>query len=98
MGYNRTDLKNFHWKESLQLEWILDLKNNPVTQITKYRDQIVLLSKSVQELDGKDVKESERQYLINLISRKKIAGTVYNEVKKKKDNMSVDGQQLAIHQ
>jgi len=76
---------------------ILDLKNNPVTSITKYRDQVVLLSRTVIELDGKDVHESERQYLVNLISRKKVGGTVYNEVKKKKDNMTVDGTNIAIH-
>jgi len=57
-----------------------------VTQITKYRDQVVLLSRSVQELDGKDVTESERKYLVSLISRKKVAGTVYNDFKKKKEN------------
>ena len=73
---------------------ILTLKNNPVTNITKYRDQVVLLSKSIKELDGKDVTDSERQYLVNLISRKKVAGTVYNDMKKKKDapaKFSVDG-------
>ena len=62
----------------------LNLKGNPVCQIPKYRDQIVLLSRSVGELDGKDVTEHERKYLVNLISRKKVQGTVYNEIKDKK--------------
>ena len=60
---------------------------NPCTLIPKYRDQVVLLSKSVTELDGKDILESERKYLFNLISRKKVQGTVYNDLKKKKDTM-----------
>jgi len=68
-----------------------------VTQITKYRDQVVLLSRSVQELDGKDVTESERKYLVSLISRKKVAGTVYNDFKKKKENFQVDGHSFAVH-
>lgn len=51
---------------------ILNLKNNPVTSITKYRDQVVLLSRSIAELDGKDVTEQERKYLVSLISRKKV--------------------------
>lgn len=76
---------------------ILNLSKNPVTQITKYRDQVVLLSRSVQELDGKDVTESERKYLVSLISRKKVQGTVYNEVKKKKENFVVDGHSFAVH-
>jgi len=60
---------------------ILNLKNNPVTSITKYRDQVVLLSRSVLELDGKDVSDQERKYLVSLISRKKVGGAVYNQVK-----------------
>jgi protein phosphatase 1 regulatory subunit 42 len=51
---------------------ILNLAKCPVTQITKYRDQVVLLSKSVAELDGKNILDSERKYLFNLISRKKV--------------------------
>ena len=76
---------------------ILNLSKNPVTGITKYRDQVVLLSRSVQELDGKDVTESERKYLVSLISRKKVSGTVYNDFKKKKENFMVDGVSLAVH-
>lgn len=77
---------------------IINLKGNPVVKITKYRDQVVLLSRSIQELDGKDVTDQERKYLVSLISRKKVQGTVYNEMKKKKDNMSVDGHALEVHQ
>lgn len=77
---------------------ILNLSKNPVTSITKYRDQVVLLSRSVQELDGKDVMESERKYLVSLISRKKVVGTVYNDMKKKKENFVVDGHSYAVHQ
>lgn len=76
----------------------LDLRSNPCCKITKYRDQIVLLSKSVAELDGKDILDSERKYLFNLISRKKIGATVYNDVKKKKDEMKIDGHNLEIHE
>ena len=61
------------------------MKGNPVTNITKYRDQVVLLSRSVIELDDKDVTDQERKYLVNLISRKKVVGTVYNNIKQKKD-------------
>lgn len=56
-----------------------------MASIQKYRDQIVLLSRSVQELDGKDITDSERKYLVNLINKKKVQGTVYNDMKKKKE-------------
>ena len=52
----------------------------------------------MQELDGKDVTDSERKYLIQLISRKKIAGTVYNDVKKKQLNLTLEGQKFQIHE
>lgn len=79
---------------------ILKLNNNPVTQIQKYRDQIVLLSRSVQELDGKDITESERKYLVNLINKKKVQGTIYNDMKKKKEllKLKIEGTTQAIHQ
>jgi hypothetical protein len=32
-------------------------------------------------LDDKDVTEQERKYLVSLISRKKVGGTVYKEAK-----------------
>jgi Leucine-rich repeat (LRR) protein len=38
----------------LQRLWLI---GNPVTTISKYRDQVVLLSNSVSELDDKDIKE-----------------------------------------
>lgn len=76
---------------------VLNLKNNPVTGITKYRDQVVLLSRSVEELDGRDVSDQERKYLVNLISRKKVGATVYNKLKEKKDSIQVDGTHVPIH-
>ena len=58
---------------------------------------MILLSRSVQELDGKDVTEHERKYLVNLISRKKVQGTVYNQLKEKKEKMSIEGNEMQIH-
>jgi len=51
----------------------------------------------VIELDGKDINEQERRYLVNLLNRKKIQGTVYNDMKKKKQNFMVDGSGMHIH-
>ena len=39
----------------------------------------------MQELDGKDITDSERKYLVNLINKKKVQGTVYADMKKKKE-------------
>lgn len=55
------------------------------------------MSRSVGELDGKDVTEHERKYLVNLISRKKVQGTVYNQLKEKKKNFNVEGKEMLIN-
>lgn len=63
----------------------------------------MLLSRSVYELDGKDVTEHERKYLVSLISRKKgTNNAVYQNIKDKKENgnndkISVDGTHVPIH-
>ena len=78
---------------------ILNLKNNPVVSISKYRDQVVLLSRTVSELDGKDITDSERKYLVNLINKKKMQTTVYADMKAKKEilKLKVEGHQQEIH-
>lgn len=45
-----------------QLQYMM-LANNPVTKAPKYRDQVVLLTRSLLEIDGKPIKTNERQYL-----------------------------------
>nr|KAF6426737.1 protein phosphatase 1 regulatory subunit 42 [Molossus molossus] len=43
----------------------MDLKGNPVCLKPKYRDRLILVSKSLDCLDGKEIKNMERQFLIN---------------------------------
>jgi Leucine-rich repeat (LRR) protein len=38
----------------------LQLLRNPVTKVFKYRDQIVLMTRALTELDGKTIKPQER--------------------------------------
>lgn len=38
----------------------LSFKDNPLTKSQKYRDYIVILSKTLEELDGKKILEKER--------------------------------------
>ena len=44
----------------------LQLQQNPVVKTFKYRDQVVLMTHFLQELDGKTIKAQERQYLNTL--------------------------------
>lgn len=37
--------------------YFIDLRNNPITKIQKYRDQIVMLGLRLEELDGKKILE-----------------------------------------
>ncbi|NXW59611.1 PPR42 phosphatase, partial [Eurystomus gularis] len=43
----------------------MDLTGNPVCHQPKYRDRIVVHSQTLESLDGKDIKEVERQFLMN---------------------------------
>ncbi|KAM3133245.1 hypothetical protein pb186bvf_014673 [Paramecium bursaria] len=48
----------------------IDLRGNPITTVHKYRDRIVLLCKSIQCIDNKNILAHERQFLINLGKQK----------------------------
>ncbi|KFO91326.1 Protein phosphatase 1 regulatory subunit 42, partial [Buceros rhinoceros silvestris] len=43
----------------------MDLTGNPVRHQPKYRDRIVVQSQTLESLDGKDIKDMERQFLMN---------------------------------
>nr|XP_044999816.1 protein phosphatase 1 regulatory subunit 42 isoform X3 [Jaculus jaculus] len=43
----------------------MDLSGNPVCLKPKYRDRLILGSKSLEFLDGKEIKNMERQFLMN---------------------------------
>ncbi|KAL1775780.1 phosphatase 1 regulatory subunit 42 [Sigmodon hispidus] len=45
--------------------WKMDLNGNPVCLKPKYRDKLILMSKSLEFLDGKEIKNMERQFLMN---------------------------------
>ncbi|XP_020857855.1 protein phosphatase 1 regulatory subunit 42 isoform X3 [Phascolarctos cinereus] len=45
--------------------WKMDLNGNPVCLKPKYRDRLILISKSLESLDGKEIKQVERQFLMN---------------------------------
>ncbi|NWI58062.1 PPR42 phosphatase, partial [Calyptomena viridis] len=43
----------------------MDLTGNPICQKPKYRDRIIVQSQTLESLDGKEIKEIERQFLMN---------------------------------
>ncbi|XP_074841849.1 protein phosphatase 1 regulatory subunit 42 [Carettochelys insculpta] len=43
----------------------MDLKGNPVCRKPKYRDRLIIQSKTLESLDGKEIKEMERQFLMS---------------------------------
>ncbi|XP_078254822.1 protein phosphatase 1 regulatory subunit 42 isoform X3 [Rhinoraja longicauda] len=45
--------------------WYLNLSGNPVCQKAKYRDKIMVMSTSLEVLDGKEVNNTARQFLLN---------------------------------
>lgn len=56
---------------TIQYLQTLDLRDNPLASIKKYRDQVIMTGLNISTLDNKKVTESERQYLITLEMRKK---------------------------
>ncbi|XP_063113480.1 protein phosphatase 1 regulatory subunit 42 isoform X2 [Cavia porcellus] len=63
----------------------MDLSGNPVCLKPKYRDRLILVSKSLEYLDGKEIKSVERQFLINWKASKDA-----RKVSKKKSSKNED--------
>ncbi|NXC39975.1 PPR42 phosphatase, partial [Penelope pileata] len=61
----------------------MDLKGNPICHKPKYRDRIVVQSQTLEYLDGKEIKEMERLFLMNWkaskAARKNSKGRITNE-------------------
>ncbi|XP_068588442.1 protein phosphatase 1 regulatory subunit 42 [Cebidichthys violaceus] len=74
--YNMEELEDVfsHWPQLLQM----DLGGNPVCKKAKYRDRLIIVVHSLELLDGKEIHELTRQFLINWKASK--------EAKKKKNN------------
>ncbi|XP_067108188.1 protein phosphatase 1 regulatory subunit 42 [Osmerus mordax] len=55
--------------EDVCSQWIqlhqMNLTGNPVCQKPKYRDRLITVCKRLEELDGKEINELSRQFLIN---------------------------------
>ncbi|XP_031222699.1 protein phosphatase 1 regulatory subunit 42 isoform X1 [Mastomys coucha] len=65
--------------------WKMDLNGNPVCLKPKYRDKLILMSKSLEFLDGKEIKDLERQFLMNWKASKDA-----KKISKKKRSRSED--------
>ncbi|XP_068090917.1 protein phosphatase 1 regulatory subunit 42 isoform X1 [Hyperolius riggenbachi] len=66
MDNHLTDIKDLEFVLSKWPKlWRMDLSGNPVCQTPKYRDKVIVISKTLGILDGKEIKETARQFLIN---------------------------------
>ncbi|XP_063779926.1 protein phosphatase 1 regulatory subunit 42 isoform X2 [Pseudophryne corroboree] len=45
--------------------WRMDLSGNPICHKPKYRDRVIVISKTLEILDGKEINEMARQFLVN---------------------------------
>ncbi|XP_038665459.1 protein phosphatase 1 regulatory subunit 42 isoform X3 [Scyliorhinus canicula] len=66
--------------------WYLGLSGNPVCQKAKYRDKIIVMSASLEVLDGKEVNNTARQFLLNW--------KAFRETKKKIAKEKADNQEV----
>jgi hypothetical protein len=51
----------------------LNLTGNPLCTKSKYRERIIVLAPTIQELDGKDINDLSRKFLQNWKTSKEIA-------------------------
>ncbi|KAG8513894.1 Protein phosphatase 1 regulatory subunit 42 [Galemys pyrenaicus] len=77
--------------EKLLKLWKMDLNGNPVCLKPKYRDRLILMSKSLEFLDGKEIKNMERQFLMNWKASKDA-----KKINKKRNIKNEDGSNLYI--
>lgn len=80
LGYLRTlklkdnDIKNIFDLEKglvcLKSLSVLDIRDNPVLSIPKYRDMIIMMGLNLRELNEKNVLKHEREFLFRLHKRK----------------------------
>ncbi|XP_078073217.1 protein phosphatase 1 regulatory subunit 42 [Mustelus asterias] len=79
------DIKELEYALSQwQKLWYLNLSGNPVCQKAKYRDKIIIMSTSLEILDGKEVNNTARQFLLNW--------KAFRETKKKNAKEKADDQ------
>ncbi|KAF1372987.1 hypothetical protein PFLUV_G00255660 [Perca fluviatilis] len=74
-----------HWPHLLDM----DLGENPVCKKPKYRDRLITVCKSLKVLNGREIKELNRQFLINWKASK--------EAKKKTNNKHLIGGPLSSY-
>lgn len=67
----------------------LDLRNNPVTNDRKYRDAVICASKSLTELDDKEISRSSRIFVENFTASKESRMRLLSK-KSTKDNFSFE--------
>lgn len=61
------------------LLWRMDLSRNPVCNKPKYRDTIIMTCKTLEVLDGKDINETSRQFLMNWKASKEAKKRIKDE-------------------
>ncbi|XP_072110465.1 protein phosphatase 1 regulatory subunit 42 isoform X3 [Mobula birostris] len=66
--------------------WYLNLSGNPVCRKAKYRDKVMVMSTNLQVLDGKEVNNAARQFLLNW--------KAFREAKKKIAKEKTDEQEV----
>ncbi|XP_029935429.1 protein phosphatase 1 regulatory subunit 42 [Myripristis murdjan] len=64
-----------HWHQLHQM----DLSGNPVCQTAKYRDRLITVCRRLEDLDGKEINDLSRQFLINWKASKEAKKKVKDE-------------------
>ncbi|XP_067831975.1 protein phosphatase 1 regulatory subunit 42 [Heptranchias perlo] len=78
--------------------WYLGLSGNPVCQKAKYRDKIMVMSTSLEVLDGKEINNTARQFLLNWKAFRETKKKIAKEKKDKQEvQQKLDHPQIIQH-
>ncbi|XP_066538439.1 protein phosphatase 1 regulatory subunit 42 isoform X2 [Hoplias malabaricus] len=76
-------LQNMEELEAVFSQWPqlhrMDLRGNPVCHKPKYRDRLITMCRKLEDLDGKEINELSRQFLINWKASKDAKKKAWNE-------------------
>ncbi|XP_064617270.1 protein phosphatase 1 regulatory subunit 42-like isoform X2 [Liolophura sinensis] len=63
---NLNDMRELdHVLSQVKQMWRLDLMGNPLCHKAKYRDRVIIMSPSLEMLDGKEISKMSKQFLMN---------------------------------
>ncbi|XP_033644910.1 protein phosphatase 1 regulatory subunit 42-like [Asterias rubens] len=72
--------------------WRLDLTGNPLCQKAKYRDRVIVMNESLAVLDGKEINQTEKAFLMSWKEAKEMKRKQREELEQRRPDLDGVGQ------